>query len=480
VAARGRSGAPDGVLSAGAAHYYARVYGAARAGCLAELRRAGCREEEAEDIFATTLERIMGKFDPTGSTYAQAQVVSLLKKACLQKLVDERRHRGVLRMVPLEEAANRADESAGSPAEVAEKREAVAMGREAIDSLPARDRRLFLQRHQLRLTPEEIQRANPGLSRRTYRKVIHRANARALAAFEEIQSGSRCERMRSEYMRRYVAGEASEKELEAVRLHLRGCRACRARAAQMRSHLHDVAAGLAGTLLAGCAGRGHQPDLLARLLGAALDRGQAAADATRLARERFRELALRAAAGAPGTAGDPVAGQVAGLPVAKAVSLCAGALAAGCLAAGVVPALGPLEPAAPAGTGAQRDGGSRPARAVRTTALPATAATGSPAPRAASTPGKSEGRSEKKALPAGPPQGTRRAGGYAASDGQRAGAEFGADAAGAGQPFVPLPSAAPAPQGDDRPGGDGGQVTRSRSGGPAPAGESQGGSEFGM
>ena len=169
----------------------------------------------------------MRKFDSGGSAYGLAQTVSLLKKACLRKWIDERRHRSVLRMVPLEEASAREGEEAG-PAQAAEEREAVAIAREAIASLPERDRALFFQRHQLGLTPQEILRRNPGLSERTYRKLIGRANARAMRAFEEIEGGERCAQMSGERLRSFVAGEGSEEERACVKRHLCHCGACRA------------------------------------------------------------------------------------------------------------------------------------------------------------------------------------------------------------------------------------------------------------
>jgi DNA-directed RNA polymerase specialized sigma24 family protein len=225
-------------LSAEGTHFYARIYAAARAACLAELRRGGCGEADAEDIFATTLERVMRKFDSGGSAYGPAQTIALLKKACLHRLIDERRHCGVLRMVPLEEASAREGEEAG-PAQAAEKREAVAIAREAIASLSERDRALFFQRHHLGLTPQEILRRNPGLSLRTYRKVIGRANARAMRTFEEIKGGERCAHISGEHLRSFVAGEGTEKEFASVRRHLRHCGACRAEVAGHTLSMHS-------------------------------------------------------------------------------------------------------------------------------------------------------------------------------------------------------------------------------------------------
>jgi Putative zinc-finger len=51
--------------------------------------------------------------------------------------------------------------------------------------------------------------------------------------------------MRGGQLRRYVAEEASETELRAIRAHLLHCRACGLEVARMRGHLHEVATGLA-------------------------------------------------------------------------------------------------------------------------------------------------------------------------------------------------------------------------------------------
>lgn len=256
----------DGSLSVEAAHHYARVYGPAKAGCLAQLRRAGCPEEEAEEIFAATFERIMRRRDPPREGFAAAQTVALLKRACLQKLIDERRHRDVLKLVPLAAVASRADPMAASPPEAAERREAAEIASEALSSLPERDRRIFLQRHQLDLSPEEILRHNPGLSPRIYRKLLQRARARTREAFVQIAGGMRCVEMQGERLRRYLDREADEAEAREVRAHLRRCPACRFEAARLRGGLHGFAAGLLG------------------LFG--------------FGRERLRELALRLAGGA--------------------------------------------------------------------------------------------------------------------------------------------------------------------------------------
>lgn len=436
MAARQEGGV--GGLSVEAAHHFARIYAAARAGCLAELRRAGCSESDAEDIFATTLERIMRKFDPA---YGPAQTVALLKKACLQKLIDERRHRDVLRMVPLEEASARAEEDAG-PAQAVQKREAVAIAREAIASLPERDRALFFQRHQLGLAPKEIQRRNPGLSERTYRKVIGRANARALRAFEEIQSGERCAQIGGERLRRFATGEGSEEELASVDRHLRHCRSCRAETARVRSHLHDVASGLAAVLAIEFAEEGFLVGHVAALWGDAVDRAQALGAGLRAARERLREMALKAATALPGSGGEAAAGQVAGVSAVKVTSACAaGAMAVGCIAAGVLPGFGALE------RGARHRAPDPPAKHRHSFPAPSamaappesspSSATAKPA-ASASGGAKSKRRADvaAKAHPSSP-RASSRPSARTVESAPPVASDFGAEADGAGMPLEP-------------------------------------------
>lgn len=464
--------AADG-LSVATAHFYARVYGVAKAGCMDELRRARCGEEEAEDIFAETFERIMGKLDPPSEGFGPAQTVRLLKKACRQRLIDEHRHRGALGVVPLSEASDRLDETAETPQELAEEREAIAIGREAISALPERDRQLFLQRHRLDLSPEEILRRHPGLSRRTYRKIMQRANARALDAFEQIRSGERCAEMRAERLRRYVAEEASEDELRLIGAHLRRCHACRLAVARMRGHLHGVAAGLAFS--AGQARDGTLVDHLARLLEVAGNGGEAALDATRAARERLREIAIRVATGLPGQGGEGAAGQIAGISGAKAASVCAGAVAAGCLAAGVVPGVGGLEEAgSKQGTrpaGSTSSGQSLPVR--HSPARASTAGSRSSRGDRAKTSSKRPTGQDKHSTP--PPSASARST-HPTISGQQTGTEFGAEAAGTA---TPVPRFSDGSAGSS--GASSGQGTASGSDSTGSSGGgSAGGSEFGL
>lgn len=313
-------------LSPDAAQFFRRVYGPARAGCLHQLRGAGCSEEEAEEIFQATLERVMETVDPVSRRFAVPQMVNLLKTACHRRLIDERRHQGVLRRAPLVEASAVPDEESDTPAEVAESREMVAIGREAVASLSERDRQVFVQRHQLGLEPDEILENFPGLSRRTYRKILQRANARVLAAFEAIDRGDRCRDIEHHLLSGFVADEIPAGEVTAVEAHLSHCRACRLTVVEMRGYLHDVASALG---VVGAANVHDHGNLLVAAASRLADAGQAIADSTRALREKLRDQAIRAATSMPGSGGDAATGQVLGMSSAKVVAGACGVVGSG-------------------------------------------------------------------------------------------------------------------------------------------------------
>lgn len=328
-------------LSAPEARFYAAVFSSAKNGSLAELRRRGCSEEEAEEIFTAALERTMATVDPIARRFSEAQMVSYVKRACWTHLVAERHRRGLRAEVEPASIRPLEDPSAPDPVEIAEDREAAAIGREALQMLSVRDRLVFRQRHQMNLSPEEILRNTPGLSPRTYRKIIQRANARVLDAFERIRGGERCEEIQAGLLRRYVTEESPEEERGAVEAHLAHCRACRQSQAQMRDYLVDVAGGL---LIASSLA---EPSRSAALGNAATNLLQLGPHTVRVlgemgrgARERVREAFLRVAVGLPGSGGDASAGQALSASSVKIASACTGLAAGACLAAGVLPGVG--------------------------------------------------------------------------------------------------------------------------------------------
>jgi RNA polymerase sigma factor (sigma-70 family) len=162
-----------------ARRFFDRIYEAARAGCLNALRGAGCNEEEATEIFAAAIERVMSTVDPIARRFAEPQMVVYLKNACWNRLVDGHRHGTVLQEVALSEP-DLADGAGERVDELVARRELIGAIGDAILSLSPRDRLVFRLRHLRGLSPADIQ-ARLGLTERTYRKVIQRANAQVRA-----------------------------------------------------------------------------------------------------------------------------------------------------------------------------------------------------------------------------------------------------------------------------------------------------------
>jgi RNA polymerase sigma factor (sigma-70 family) len=214
-------------LSPEAAQFYADVYVAAKASCCRELRRCGCSGEEAEEIFMATCEKVMGLIDPIARAFAPPQMVALLRIASKRVLIDDRRHKAILREVSVDQVGALTDSAAATPDDVVLDREIVAIAREAISTLPPRDQRIFRLRYQLDLSPEEVRKQLPDLSARAYRRRIEKGNAKVLNTFEEIVSGHQCKRMKSALLRLHAAGAASSRQEEAIELHLAHCSGCK-------------------------------------------------------------------------------------------------------------------------------------------------------------------------------------------------------------------------------------------------------------
>jgi DNA-directed RNA polymerase specialized sigma24 family protein/anti-sigma factor RsiW len=431
---RRKAPAAGRTLSVAEAQFYARVYDPARKGSLAELRRRGCDEQEAEDLFAAAYAAVMESVDPIERRFDAPQMVQLVKRACWRRLVDERR-RLVLREEPgAKPRPLRRESPVESPPELAEEREAVAIGREALATLSGRDRLIFLRRQLLGMLPEEILAETPGLSRRTYRKVIQRANARVREAFERIEAGERCAEIEGGLLHRYVLGESPPAERRAVEAHLAHCGACRQARARMRGHLIDVASGV---MLASSLGAGHPGSGVphVHLLELASQGAQALGEASRAARERLREALLRLAGALPGPGTDAGVSQALGASSWRIASACTTAVAAGaCVAAGVVPGIGGVDL-----SGHQRQHGhtAAPVKQARAeSAAPATATSEYAAP-AQTTPGSEEASSGSSAkhTATAKREASSSSGGRAATatpaSGRQVGTEFGFES---GQP----------------------------------------------
>jgi RNA polymerase sigma factor (sigma-70 family) len=326
-------GAQRQQLSPEASAFYAAVWKSARAGCINLLRTQGCDESQAEEIFAEAFAEVMQTKDPIKRKFVEAQMVNLLKMVCSRRLIDYRRHHGLIKQVALTDVGAVGDDRLDTPEELVERMEAVEVGREALLALPRRDRLVFRMRYQMDLKPEEIIRNIPGLSLRTYRKLIQRANSRVLAAYERIDTGERCEEMESQLLRRFISQQSDGDERELVEAHLTHCRACQQACIRMRGYLHDVGstvalAATAGGLHARLGATSHALDLLAH-------GGESLAAATRTGRERLRDLLMRVPGVLPGGGGDGATGQLFGMSGSQ-LGLCGGVVGvAACAAVGV-------------------------------------------------------------------------------------------------------------------------------------------------
>lgn len=220
-----RGGSPQ--LDPAAAQFFADVFVEAKASCCKELQLRGCSAEEAEDIFMTTFEKVMRLVDPIARAFEPRQMIALLKISSKRVLIDDRRHRAVLREVDLERVGTLTDDAAATPDEVVLDREIVAIGREALSILNQRDRRIFELRYQHSLSPKEVRDREPGLSARAYRRRIENGNAKVLKAFDEIADGRRCSGMKGLKLSQYLRGLSSGSEAEEIELHLSHCLSCR-------------------------------------------------------------------------------------------------------------------------------------------------------------------------------------------------------------------------------------------------------------
>jgi RNA polymerase sigma factor (sigma-70 family) len=166
-----------------ASGFYDHLYEAARAGCLESLCASGCDGDEAEEVFDRVLLRVIDEVDPIERHFDPPQMVNYLKRSCRNQLISDRRHQGALDVTYLDGADPMGDPgAAGVDQEVAIH---LTMNeiRLALRSLPERDRVIFYRRNLLGWSPEEIRRS-VGVSERTYRKLLERANKAVRARIE--------------------------------------------------------------------------------------------------------------------------------------------------------------------------------------------------------------------------------------------------------------------------------------------------------
>jgi RNA polymerase sigma factor (sigma-70 family) len=226
---------------------------------------------------------------------------------------------------------------ADGPPELAERREAVARGREALQALKPPERRA------LGLLAEGYSYAEigeiTGYSRTKINRLLAEGRQRFRSVVSGIADGGRCAEM-GPAISAFCDGEAGDAEAATVREHLRACAGCRATVRAYRA-APAAAAALLPALPAGRSLPGRLHDALADL--AARLRGGGVADSA------ISQVAAGGGARGAGT-----------MALAKAIAVCVGTAggAAACAATGVVPIpfaaqhdrneLPPMERAAPA------------------------------------------------------------------------------------------------------------------------------------
>jgi DNA-directed RNA polymerase specialized sigma24 family protein len=326
-------------LSEQTAAFYEGLWGSARAGCLSLLRRLGCSEAEAEEVFGDTYATVMERVDPIERGLHEAQMVNVMKVSCRRRLINLRCREGVLREVP-EAVELIADSDGEGPDELAVRSEAIAIGEEAVLSLSPRDRLIFLLRYHRDLSPEEVRQCVPHLSEHGYRRAIQRANAKVLTSYRRIDSGKRCGEFDPAALETFIAGAAQGKEAEAIEAHLKHCRSCQRSCVEMRAYLHELTSSLALLAALGSLGVGGA-SALAHALGGLGELPSILARAGGSAQLHLRALMVRARGGVSATGGKSGIGQVVGVSGLKIAGVCAG-VAATCVVAGVVPGIGGL------------------------------------------------------------------------------------------------------------------------------------------
>lgn len=203
------------------------------------------------------------------------------------------------------------------PAERAERREAVARSREALQSLKPQELRA------LALLAEGYSYAEigeiTGYSHTKINRCLAEGRERFRSVLSRSEDGTRCVEMRP-VISAFCDGEAGPAEAAALREHLRACSACRATVRAYRA-APAAAAALVPTLPVGRSFLGRLHDALADLAGR-FGGGGAGADSA------VTQIAVAGGSRGAGT-----------LALAKTIGLCVGTAggAAACAASGVVP-----------------------------------------------------------------------------------------------------------------------------------------------
>jgi RNA polymerase sigma factor (sigma-70 family) len=197
------------------------------------------REEAFHDAYAVVLEKERdGALDL--DVMAAAQVRAFLTQTAIHKGLDEGKRAHRKRSLPIGDRELSEPDAGRAPDEVAAADLESARVREIVGELSERRQAIVKLRYFFDRSPQEIQRCL-GLSERSYRRELERAQRHILQRYELVREGSFCESRRS-LIRAFVMGIAGPDRAREAREHLASCPGCTAWAAELREVRRQAAA----------------------------------------------------------------------------------------------------------------------------------------------------------------------------------------------------------------------------------------------
>lgn len=210
---------------------------------LATARRYSLNADDAEDAYQRGLEILLTK----APTTRPEELVPWLKTVVKHEAFAIRRQRE--RATPVDDPGVLDREAHEHDTdERAARYERLRLGAEALKRLKPQEVRCLLLRAE-GYSYKQICEIT-GYSYTKVNRCLTEGRAAFLARIEGIQSGAECERL-APLLSRLADGEATAADMQALRPHLRGCSACRARLREYREAPRHAAALLPPALLAG-------------------------------------------------------------------------------------------------------------------------------------------------------------------------------------------------------------------------------------
>jgi len=208
---------------------------------LSSARRYACCPDDAEDAYQRALEILLTKAPTTREDELLPWLKTVVRHECFA--LRKKRERDV----PVEHDA--LDGLAGSEAHAADDRaeryDRLRVGAEALGRLKPQETRALLLKAE-GLSYQEIA-AQTGWTYTKVNRCLTEGRRAFVARVRGIESGQECERLEP-LLSAMADGEASAEELSVLRLHLRGCTACKATLRDYRDtpvRVRDLSAPLA-------------------------------------------------------------------------------------------------------------------------------------------------------------------------------------------------------------------------------------------